>query len=348
MKFLENIVDKINEAILKAFEFAKSRVPKHFYVWLDAVKKYPKQKFIEFKRKGRIFGLKAIGYPLFYVEKIKEFTTKTLPYIKEKEKRAEVLSQMKAFFSHGRNLAGLSIFILTAAVCGYFITKNVTTIIDGTKKLRAPASLSQEDMYVELNKIKFKALSGEDFYLNIKIFVYKEEQMIELDNKKEDLIQNISSLDFHIKELPLPRDADKHIAKQLIQLLGGETIKEITVTQHLPKRPTYFKQMDRQIHFFDISLQLFIEDTKRNKQVFLDFTVLSSNRTATQFFKDNEFKVRDHLNLNVEPIIPQLPLNDEGRQIIKDKIRQELQLLLINANIKADVVEIYIDYLLVS
>lgn len=348
MKFLEKIEDKINEAILKAFEFVKSRVPNHFYVWLDALKKFPKQKFIQIKKASRVIGLKAVGYPLFYIEKIKEFSARTLPYLKEKDKRAEVIGQLKSFFSHSRNLAGLGVFILTTAICSYYITQNINTIISGTKKLRAPASLSQEEMYVELSKIKFKALDGEDFFLDIKLFVYKEEQMIELDDKKEDLIRNISALDFQIKELPMPMDADKKIAEQLMHLLGGETIKEISVSQHLNKRPTYFKQMDRQIRFFDINLQLFVEDTKRNKQVFLDFTVLSSNRTATQFFKDNEFKVRDHLNLNVEPIIPQLPLNDEGRQIIKDKVRQELQLLLNNANIKADVVEIYIDYLLVS
>lgn len=348
MKFLEKIEDKINEAIMKAFEFVKSRIPHHFYVWLDALKKYPKQKLIGLKKKGKIVGLKAVGYPLFYIEKIKEFSTKTIPYLKEKEKRAEALAHLKSFFSHGKNLAGLGVFILTTLVCGYFITQNINKIVSGTKKLRAPASLSQEEMYVELNKIKFKTLAGEDFSLNIKIFVHKEEQMVELDNKKEDLIQNVSSLDFHIKELPLPLDADKHIAEQLMHLLAGESIKEITVTQELEKRPAYFKQMDRQIHFYGINLQLFIEDTKRNRQVNLDFTVLSSNRTATQFFKDNEFKVRDHLNLNVEPIIPQLPLNEEGSLIIKDKIRQELQLLLNNANIKADVVEIYIDYLLVS
>jgi flagellar basal body-associated protein FliL len=138
------------------------------------------------------------------------------------------------------------------------------------------------------------------------------------------------------------------IKKYIMEKLVGEKIKSIEVKQVLEGRPKYFLQIEKLVKFQNLNLQLFLEDTRRNRQVWVDFNALSTNRNAALFLKDHEVEVRDYLNMNVEPVIPQLPIEEEGRQIIKDKVRDELNEFLKNNGIEGKILEIYIDYLMVS
>ena len=52
--------------------------------------------------------------------------------------------------------------------------------------------------------------------------------------------------------------------------------------------------------------------------------------------------------MHVEPVIPQLPIEEEGRQIIKEKLRLELNQFLKDNQIEGQILEIYVDYLMVS
>ena len=98
----------------------------------------------------------------------------------------------------------------------------------------------------------------------------------------------------------------------------------------------------------ETNLQIFLEDTHRNRQVWLDFSVLASNRNIVLYLNEHEVELKDHLTTNVEPVIPQLPVEEEGRQIIKDKIRSELNQFLQKNGIEGKILEIYIDYLMVT
>ena len=98
----------------------------------------------------------------------------------------------------------------------------------------------------------------------------------------------------------------------------------------------------------DINLQIFLEDTRRNRQVWLDFSVLATNRNVVLYLQDHEVELKDHLTTNVEPVIPQLPIEEEGKQIIKDKIKAELNQFLEKNGIEGKVQEIYINYLMAS
>jgi hypothetical protein len=97
-----------------------------------------------------------------------------------------------------------------------------------------------------------------------------------------------------------------------------------------------------------VDLQIFLEDTKKNRQVSLDYSVIASNRNIILYFRDNEEKIRDRFSTQIEPIIPRLPIEEEGRGIIKDKIRFELNEMLKEEKIEGKVLDVYIDFLLGS
>ena len=127
-----------------------------------------------------------------------------------------------------------------------------------------------------------------------------------------------------------------------------DVIKKISLKQSPKRRPAYFDQGDRLFAMKDVSLQIFLEDTSRNRQVMFDYSLLASNRNIVLYLKDHEDKVRDRLSTQIEPIIPRLPIEDEGKSIIKDKIRAELNEMLKEEKIEGRVLEVYLDYILGS
>jgi flagellar basal body-associated protein FliL len=140
----------------------------------------------------------------------------------------------------------------------------------------------------------------------------------------------------------------KSLNEDFRQIGHNKPIQNIKLKQILPSRPPYYRQTERMLSITDINLQIFLEDTHRNRQVWMDFSALASNRNVILYLKEHEIEFKDHLMNNVEPIIPQLPVEDEGRSIIKDKIRSELNQFLEKNNIEGKILEVYIDYLIAS
>ena len=61
---------------------------------------------------------------------------------------------------------------------------------------------------------------------------------------------------------------------------------------------------------------------------------------------ENEYILRDRLSRNIQPIIPEFPMEPEGKVILKRKIKKELNKLVDDLNIKGDISNIYIHSIL--
>lgn len=117
-------------------------------------------------------------------------------------------------------------------------------------------------------------------------------------------------------------------------------------------RPEYHKMKERMHQALNVSMPIFVTQVNQLKTAEMDLTILSSNRTVTQYIKDNEKYVFDRLNTYMEPIDPDFTYDDEGKNILQFKIREELNLMLeeretIEAkNLGGRVQQIWIDRLL--
>ena len=78
----------------------------------------------------------------------------------------------------------------------------------------------------------------------------------------------------------------------------------------------------------------------------MDFTLVASNRYIKEYFYENIHLVKDRLNSSVHPIIPEFPLEQEGKQIIKDKIRLEVNKLIKDLRIKGHIDKVHIHSIL--
>lgn len=355
LKFLIKIEEAIDKTILSLIEKIKKATP-HFVsaiiVWFQHLPELYKSQIKKLKPKVRIFFLKFIGYSEHYMTLVRGQLIAINIYFKSDEyKNANkiqlVLAPLKKFKTDPVKAFSALIFMLFLSAAGFGILSNAEKIAMGVKALRAPASAELEDPIIVFNKLKFEILEKEVF-LDVIIIASSMEEREKLIPIEKEIEHLISGLKFHVTSLPLSTEETKAIEKEILSKISGAKIKNVEVKQVLEARPKYFMQTEKLISFKDLNLQLFLEETKRNRQIWVDFTCLTTNRNIILFLNDHLVEARDYLNMHVEPVIPQLPIEEEGRQIIKEKIKLELNEFLKANGIEGKILEIYVDYLIVS
>jgi len=382
VNFLIKLEEAINNFLEKLIEKLKAVTPPFVFVFLLALKHSPqtvKTKWTKiYQPKLRITMLKLVGYTEHYTTMVRGHFTAVLIYLRSEEfKKADKKQLMMKPLVYAKfNPFKALTFVTTFAVimlAGSVIYSNAAKIVIGTKALRKPASFSEaeEDLFVEFKNHKFEVKIGgaggghgggaaveeeEVIFLDVKIEAKNEHEKVLLEEMEEMIDDSMEGIHLPVTGLPISDENKKEIEKLMAKslnedftLLGyHEPVKSVEIKQKLGGRPVYYRQAERMFKIEDINLQLFLEDTKRNKQVWIDFSILASNRNAIIYLQDHEVQLRDHLTTNVEPVIPQLPIEEEGRQIIKDKLRTEINDFLEKNHIEGKVLDIYLDYLLAS
>lgn len=176
-----------------------------------------------------------------------------------------------------------------------------------------------------------------------------------------ELMHDITHAIEHIgvpEDISLPLDTSDKVAvvKNFEQQMKTDAKFKFLFQQHFTweidqeeiKKPKYHLATLRQYKFENVSLQLLLEDTKRNKQVYIEFVTQTNNREGVQILKHHDVELKDYLMMNVEPVIPGLPLDDEGKRIIRDKIKFEINNYLKHHELETQVEEVFIDYILAS
>ncbi len=113
-------------------------------------------------------------------------------------------------------------------------------------------------------------------------------------------------------------------------------------------RPRYYKRNERELLVSNVIVPSYIEGKSALRKLQIDFTIISSNRYIREYFYDNSYLLEDVLNSKVEPIIPGFPLSDEGKLILKEKIKAELNQLILKMKIKGKIDQIYISSILAA
>jgi hypothetical protein len=113
-------------------------------------------------------------------------------------------------------------------------------------------------------------------------------------------------------------------------------------------RPDYYKKQTRHLELTNFRLPVYIADINELKTVDVDFIVTLSNRKTMQYLSKYEFELRDHFILEIEPSVASFPLEDEGKEIIRKKVWDEINVFLKNKNINGEVVELKVTYILAN
>lgn len=356
MKFLIKIEEAIDKLILTFVEKVKHAIPSFVFESISWFKHLPallKLQAGKYAPKLRIIGLKIVGHAQHYITIIKGQFVGISIYLKSDEfKQANkadlILSPLKKFKTDPIKAFSVLVAFCFLSTSSYFIYKNTQKIIVGTKALRAPASAhSEEEPILEFSKLPYHVLDKEIF-LDITLVAKSLEDKDQLMKIETEIKKHLLDIHLSVAQLPINNEDITAIKVEIMKKVGGQKVRSVEVKQVLEGRPEYFLKTEKLASLKDLNLQLFLEDTKRNRQIWVDFTALSSNRNIALYIKDHEVEIRDFINMHVEPVIPQLPIEEEGRQIIKDKIKLELNKYLQNKKVEGKILEVYLDYIIVT
>jgi hypothetical protein len=116
------------------------------------------------------------------------------------------------------------------------------------------------------------------------------------------------------------------------------------------ERTSYFKREKKQFTIRDIDLPIYVESVNSIKMLTLDFTIEGDNKYIAAFFKGsrNENLIKNQLIGSVHPIVPTFPLGEEGKRILKHKLKKEMNALIKKLDIKGYISNVYINNILAN
>lgn len=123
-------------------------------------------------------------------------------------------------------------------------------------------------------------------------------------------------------------------------------------------RPDYYNLTKKQFQLEEVKMPVYIEKSTSMKALNIDFTFESSNRYIKAYFQPEDengkemfwlskkYLIRNKINSSVEPIIPEFPLEDEGKRIIRKKVKDDVNQLLKELGIKGRIEKVLIKSIL--
>lgn len=388
LKFLENIIDAINNLISKQTEKLVALIPHFVFDLIAKIKHLPhdiKHLIGIYVPKIRIFILKLIGYTQHYITLIRGQITEFLIYFRSEEfkadkKKALITKPLEYVKNNPLKVATTTSIIATFIFGITLISMNINKIFSATHQERKIASvetaevehsehllpnefmMKQHHFEVKIGSAERGGHGGGEGHEeevvvgDIKFTLFNSHQVEMMEEMEEMVDDYLEAMELSVPNLPVNDEEKTKIeAKVLADLNEGfftfnhvRPIQKVAIHFHLESRPDYWGKKEKTYSLQNIDLQVFEEDLKRNHQVYIDFSVVASNRNVVLFLKDHEPLIRDRLSTNVEPILPHLPAEDEGKRIIKDKIKDELNQILKDEKIEGKIIEVYLDFSMTS
>lgn len=113
-------------------------------------------------------------------------------------------------------------------------------------------------------------------------------------------------------------------------------------------RPLYYKKEKKHLEITNLRLPVYIPKVNQIRSVDIDFTATLSNRYSRKYLEKHEFHLRDHLILQLEPSIAAFSLEEEGKEIIRQKLLFEINNYLKANHIEGEVLDLKITYILAN
>lgn len=113
-------------------------------------------------------------------------------------------------------------------------------------------------------------------------------------------------------------------------------------------RPEYYKKDTKHFTISNFRLPVYIPEVNAIRSVDIDFTATMTTRESKLFLEKTEFQLRDHLIHEIEPSVASFPLTDEGKEIIRSKLKNELEHFLKAKEINGSVEDLKVVYILAN
>ncbi|OFZ36258.1 MAG: hypothetical protein A2504_04080 [Bdellovibrionales bacterium RIFOXYD12_FULL_39_22] len=132
------------------------------------------------------------------------------------------------------------------------------------------------------------------------------------------------------------------------EALPPEIVEEVDVYQQQFERKSFYKNGERYLLITAVIIPVYIESAASIRTLSVDFTLMMSNRYLQAYFLGHEYLVRNTLSNGLQPIVPEFPLSPEGKSILKDKIKKELNELIEDLGIEGFIENVFFDNIIAA
>ncbi len=113
-------------------------------------------------------------------------------------------------------------------------------------------------------------------------------------------------------------------------------------------KPDYLQFKEKTLKVQNIKLPLQVEKAGKISSFTIDFTIRTSTKFAAYYLENNEYKLKDYFFTSVNPIDSDLVIDTESKDILKDKIRREINDFLESQRVEGVVDEVDIQFIIGS
>lgn len=113
-------------------------------------------------------------------------------------------------------------------------------------------------------------------------------------------------------------------------------------------RPEYYKKDLKHLTITNLRLPVYVPAVNELRSVDIDFTAVMTTRESRLYLEKMEFQLRDHLILEIEPSVATFPLTEEGKEIIRQKLKSEIDLFLKERKVNGYVEDMKVVYMLAN
>ena len=162
------------------------------------------------------------------------------------------------------------------------------------------------------------------------------------------LVFTVSTTVFSLASINIYK-ASKEVYQEAHKESFAEEVDQLDRGTVPSRRPAYYKMERLQFSIQEINFPVTVENLSADaKTLLLDVDIQTSNRYVREYLYQNEHLIKDILSRKLRPVVPSFPLEDEGKFIIKDKIKDEINLMLDSLGIDGKVDEVMIVHIIAA
>ena len=197
---------------------------------------------------------------------------------------------------------------------------------------------------VDYKRIEYGKLIGASLLLLTPIFLKVKAWLVNL-SPKFILGSTVALTAATLSSITIYTQSQK-ISDKATASAAREPASQVDNATAVSKRKGYYKLDEKRFSINHVIMPVYIESTTNLKTLSIDLTFITSNKYIKSYFENNRHLIKDKLNTTIQPLVPDFPLEAEGKSIIKEKIRTELNILIKDLKIQGEIKEVHINSIL--
>ncbi len=124
--------------------------------------------------------------------------------------------------------------------------------------------------------------------------------------------------------------------------------RKIASVQEYDYRPDYRFYENKVLRIQNVKVPIFVEEIGDIDSITIDFSLRVSTKFAKYYLEEYEYRLKDYFFTSVEPVSSDFPIQDEGKEVLKEAIQDEINNFLYDNNVEGEVLEVNILYMVGS